>query len=643
MVIRILSLLESFDAPVPMERVRHLEAELASYLISESRREGIPSCCRVDFAQVPFASVGQAAADVREACRLGCVVVLAPAEVSSGKALSSAIAGLPTVVLHQNLDPADAPHPRAFRLGIGTREHKGGAAAGLLAARGTTVAAFVGDGAPVHAISRLPGLVMVEPPADPDGAATCAARILEALPPGGTVLLECGGARNRAIAHALAGRADVLFLNGNPDVRDAVAAERLVELVGNLPERIGGGLAAAVAAVADPVSQADLDAAGMIAWRIDAVRLVLEAADRVQARDPMATAEAIAAWIAGCDGKQRIVRGWHRPIWFDAGRRNACVEAVAARVDVAAGRRVTDRRQVGLGPDGRFAVVPSLAVDVDIVEVGRIDEAAGTFDAEAVVRIDSDVPWDDAGGAPACLRILNPVGDPTWIPAPGHGPRSYVLRGTFRFEPDLVAYPLDVQLLAVRVAASGAHAPAVVRAIPRSADIDCACAGWRVVGGHRGVGYAVRPAPDGRPVAVQGVEFGLRLRRARRDVQLRVALPLALLVAVAAGALLAGGADHAEMVAGILASLFLSAVALYFAEPKPSAGSRTVIDAIYARAFVLFAVLLFGVLLSMRLPGEAYAIAVTAMAAALPFACIGLLLSIRPAVGRWRWRAMRRH
>jgi hypothetical protein len=97
------------------------------------------------------------------------------------------------------------------------------------------------------------------------------------------------------------------------------------------------------------------------------------------------------------------------------------------------------------------------------------------------------------------------------------------------------------------------------------------------------------------------------------------------------------------MVAGILASLFLSAVALYFAEPKPSAGSRTVIDAIYARAFVLFAVLLFGVLLSMRLPGEAYAIAVTAMAAALPFACIGLLLSIRPAVGRWRWRAMRRH
>jgi hypothetical protein len=183
MVIRILSLLESFDAPVPMERVRHLEAELASYLISESRRAGIPSCCRVDFAQVPFASVGQAAADVREACRLGCVVVLAPAEVSSGKALSSAIAGLPTVVLHQNLDPADAPHPRAFRLGIGTREHKGGAAAGLLAARGTTVAAFVGDGAPVHAISRLPGLVMVEPPADPDGAATCAARILEALPP----------------------------------------------------------------------------------------------------------------------------------------------------------------------------------------------------------------------------------------------------------------------------------------------------------------------------------------------------------------------------------------------------------------------------------------------------------------------------
>ena len=136
---------------------------------------------------------------------------------------------------------------------------------------------------------------------------------------------------------------------------------------------------------------------------------------------------------------------------------------------------------------------------------------------------------------------------------------------------------------------------------------------------------------------VQGLEFGVRLRRARRDVALRVGLPLALLLLIAFAALLAGN-GHADMVAGILASLFLSAVALYFAEPKPAPGARTLIDAVYVRAFVLFALLLVGVLVGTRLPSErAEAIAV-GMACVLPGAILVCALMLRSAVGRWRWR-----
>lgn len=640
MNIRILSLLEPFDAPVPMDRVRFLQSELAALAIAEARREGMPSRASVSFESVEFCGVQQAVASVTDACRGVPVVVLAPSDPDAGLAVATAVAGLPTVVLHQNLDPAVGPHPRSFRLGTGDRHHKGKAAAALLAARGQRAAVFVGTSPPTDGLAAIPSLIVIEPPADEASAPACAARALELLPAGGAVLLECGGARNRALARAIAGRADVVFLNGNPDVHDALAAARVTEVVGNLPERIGGGLASAVAAVLPAPSQADLDAAGMLAWRVDAVRLVIDAADGIAERTPSALVDALAARIAACDGRRRVVRGWHRPIWFDSDRRNACTEAVAAHVDPVAGRRVTDRLQVVPAPDGSFIQVPSLAVDVDIADIGRVDEAAGTFEAEATVRLQSDLPWTD-GPQPSCIRVLNAVGDPEWFVSPSLGAGTYGIRGTFRFEPDLLAYPLDVQLLPVRIAAAGAHASAVVRAIPRDADIDCNCPGWRVVGGHRGVACSVRPVPDGKPTVVQGVEFGIRLRRARRDVQMRVALPIVLLVVVGAAALLAGGQDHAEMVAGILASLFLSAVALYFAEPKPSPGARTLIDAVYARVFVVFAGMLVAVLLAMRLPPDAYGPVVAAIACALPVACVAMLASLRGTVGRWRWRAMR--
>ena len=638
MPVHVLSLLETFDAPVPMDRLRFIESELARFAIAEAARDGIPGRCRVSFGQLRFASIDDAVAEIRDRCRGGVVVVLTPSDLAIGRALSAATAAMPCILLHQNLDPASAEHPLAFRLGVGDREHKASAAVALLAIRRCGGAVFVGASAPAKALSALPGLVAIDPPVDASGVEGCARRIAQSLASGGTVLLECGGELNRALARALAGRADVIFLNGNPDACDAAVAARLTEVVGNLPDRIGGKLASALAVVTGGASQAELDAVGMLAWRIDALRLVLEAVHGVGDASP--DARSLAAWIGACDGRQRIFRGWHRPIWFDASRRNACVEAVAARVDIASGRRVADCEQVAPDGEGRFTRVPSLALDVDVVEVGRIDEAMGTFEAEAAVRVVSDTEWSHLNG-PQCIRVLNSVGEPTWAAVPGRGPGAYLLRGTFRFEPDLIAYPLDSQLLTVRIAATGTHAAAIVRAMPRGADMECECAGWRVLGGHRGITYAVRPTPDGQPAAVQGVEFGVRMRRTRRDVQVRVGLPLAILVAIAAAALLAGGAERAEMVAGILASLFLSAVALYFAEPKPSAGARTLIDAIYARAFVLLAVLLVGALLAMRLPAESYSTVVLFMAALLPFACLALVLSIRVAVGPWRWRSLR--
>ena len=102
-----------------------------------------------------------------------------------------------------------------------------------------------------------------------------------------------------------------------------------------------------------------------------------------------------------------------------------------------------------------------------VVALGAPAWAEATFEAEAAVRVVSDTEWSHLNG-PQCIRVLNSVGEPTWAAAPGRGPGAYLLRGAFRFEPDLIAYPLDSQLLTVRIAATGTHAAAIVRAIKRS-------------------------------------------------------------------------------------------------------------------------------------------------------------------------------
>ncbi len=639
MRVRILSILQPFEAPRSMAEVIRLERELADLAIAESRREGTPRGHRLRFEQVLDPS-GDAPMSAVRLDPTTLTVILAPPSEAAGRAVVAAVGAAPVVVLHQNLEPATAGHARSFRLGVGSRLHKAQAAAALLMGEGHAHAAVVSSDPPACLLRVATCRVTpVTPPANASGVARCVEEILSSTQPDGVALLECGGALNRAIARQLDGRRSVVFLNGNPDPSDAAAAS-VREIVGMLPDRIGGGLAAAVAQVLESPEQADLDTAGMLAWRIDAVRLVIETLDRLRAPDAAGLADALCAAIAARDGRQRVFRGWHRPMWFDADRRNACLETVVGSVDPVARRRQTAPMQVVPRTDGSFERSPSLAADVDLVEVGAVDEAKGTFEAEALVHLASDRPWSDAHG-PDCVRVLNAVGLPEWRVARGLGAGVYTLRGTFRLDPDLVAYPFDTQLLTIRLAADGAHAGSVMRPLARGADIDCACTGWRVVGGHRGVTWSARPSMDGRPAVVQGMEFGVRLRRARRDVALRVGLPLALLLVIAMAALLAGS-GHADMVAGILASLFLSAVALYFAEPKPAPGARTLIDAVYVRAFVLFSLLLVGVLVSTRLSTQGYEAMLAGMAVLMPVAVAACLFTLRGAVGRWRWRRLRR-
>lgn len=658
MQVDVISVLERFDAPIPWDRVRLLERALAEHAINCAHRDGVPRGHKLRFIQMECASPEGVESAVRRIVRnrIRPFVVLAPSSQQSGKVLADALHGYPCVLFHQNLAPALVPTSRSFRMGIGTREQKHSAAAALLAARGTKSALLVTTASATQGSEVHNGLAAVRlaVPANPEvfGELESMVHVLKILdgsslpddfhsrlsnfPLDIPVLLECGGPLNRSIATALSGSRDIILLNGNPDPSDALANTRLVEIVGNLPDRIGGALASAVVVCTGKSDPADLDTAGMFAWRIDALRLVAECLDGIPSLEPRATADRLAASIASFDGIRRIFRGWHRPVWFDALRCNACIETVTARVDSATRRRVLDPAQVALGPNQSWRSVAVLAVDLDFVEAGSINESAGTFVAEAVVGIESSGHPLDAAQS-AGVRVLNAVGEPEWIAMePSSGTRRvFVLRGTFRFDPELAAYPFDTQLLTIRLAADGHAVDALLSPVPGIADVECAIPGWRVESGHRATCVQARCSADGAPKVHHGIEFGIRARRARRDIQYRVALPLALLSLVAATSVVAGDGEHIEMTAGLLGSVFLSAVALYFAEPKPSPGARTLIDAVYLRAFLLFGGMLIGVLVCTRLPESARAWLMIAIAAvALPAAWLLLLVPLRQAISR---------
>lgn len=583
------SCIRRFAAPLDWAGVMALERDLAAACL-----HGFGSIRHVAMGDQP---VSKWAERIKGFARRSTVVVIAPPSLADGRALADALVGVRCVVMHQSLAPTSLDSPTEFRLGAWTRQDKHRVAAAWLREQGCPAVLHVGT---------QPPLIDV-PHAGVSGADQEAVlRRVAELPPGSAVLLEVGGEFNRGICAAVDPRTKCLFLNGNPDLRDANIATRCTEVVSNLPERLGPGLAVLLARVRPLGGDAARDVAGMLAWRLDALELVrcccLELRQR---RMAMSTANLVPR-IRAFDGSSRVFHGLHRPLWFDAAGSNLARELVLASPDGAGHRHALDRQPFELDQSDTV-LTPTLDVDVDLISISGVDAAAGTFRAEAVIRVRSVAELGCAATAD-CLRLLNACGDEHWTVLSNHhsslDPHSLdaIVRGEFTFEPDLHRYPFDEQVLTIRLAAAGAHEHRVLRPIEGAADVDCRIPGWLVRGPHRAVTADARPAPGRRAHVVSGMEFGIRVARGTDDIKRRVALPLALIVGLAVAIVLTRGDDgwHQNQ-AELLSGLFLAAVALYFSEPRPAPGVRTVVDAAFVRAFLFITMLLLTVMLGIHL------------------------------------------
>ena len=578
-----------FAAPLHWDGVVALERDLAAACL-----DGSSQIRHVAMGEEPLTKwVGR----IKGWASRRTVVVLAPPALADGRALAAALAGVPCVLMHQSLDASSVDSPAEFRLGAWTRQDKHRIAGAWLREQDCPAALHVGSQPPLLDIPHV----------SVSGAdqAVVLRRVAE-LPPGSALLLEAGGEFNRGVCAAVDARTKCLFLNGNPDLRDVTIATRCTEVVSNLPERLGPGLAVLLARVRPLGGDAARDVAGMLAWRMDALDLVRNCCLELrQRRMAMSTANLVSR-IRAFDGSSRVFHGLHRPLWFDAAGSNLARELVLASPDGAGHRHALDRQPSEVNRSDTV-LTPTLDVDVDLISISGVDAAAGTFRAEAVIRVRSVAELGCA--APAdCLRLLNACGDEHWTILSNHhsslDPHSLdaIVRGEFTFEPDLRRYPFDEQVLTMRLAAAGTHEHRVLRPIEGAADVDCRIPGWLVRGPHRAVTADARPAPGRQAHVVSGMEFGIRVARATDDIKRRVALPLALIVGLAVAIVLTRGDEGwRQNQAELLSGLFLAAVALYFSEPRPAPGVRTMVDAAFVRAFLFITMLLLTVMLDLHL------------------------------------------
>jgi len=584
----IASIMNRFEEPLPWPEVRQLERDLALGALAATRG--------IQFLQASATDIVGLVRKLQKLPRRSTLVVLTPHGLRESKALMEGMRGVDCVAFHQSLEPCRNKPVREFRLGAWSRIDKHRVAEAWMKRKGMGSTLHIGDEPPLFDVPHLT--------IDPNNLAEVE-RSVAMLPAGAMVFLEAGGELNRMLCDRLRRDLRFVFLNGNPPLGDATLAGRCVEIVSNLPERLGAGISSLLARVRPNGGAAEREVAGMLAWRLDAVEIIRCAVVELKQRRHRVSPTRIAERVSSYDGSARVFHGLHRPLWFDVDGKNLNRELVLASPDGLGGRRALD-----LQPRiaSEVTLEPTLDVDVDLVNISGVDAAAGTFRAEAVVRVRSCDPLH-AESLQDCLRIINASGEGHWTPISpdidGSSSNSLeaIVRGEFAFEPRLQSYPFDRQVLSIRLAASGRHASRVLRPIDGAADIDCRTPGWLVVGPHRAVTADGRPTAGGSARVVSGMEFGIHVVRGTDEIKRRVAFPLAIIVGLSMAIALAdGGDDWRNNQPELLTGLFLAAVALYFSEPRPAPGVRTIVDAVFVRVFLFISVLLLALLVSIHYP-----------------------------------------
>lgn len=251
---------------------------------------------------------------------------------------------------------------------------------------------------------------------------------------------------------------------------------------------------------------------------------------------------------------------------------------------------------------GALKQMPTLYADVDLIRTFNVDDNEKTFFAEFYLSMRAgeaskieDIEFVNAfldprtNGRQIVVTTLHDGGPSGAYP---DGMRVYKVTGKFMFEPNLANFPFDSQRFAVQIQPKRADAPFIVQPPPLAMrDKAVETDGWDVSGQYVGTDSAFVPVVDAfshEPsiLPFYTASYVWQMDRQTTDYFLRVVVPLAFILIVAYLSIFIP-LIHFEAIVTIQVTALLSAVALYFSIPKPSADTATISDRIFVFDYML--------------------------------------------------------
>ncbi len=180
--------------------------------------------------------------------------------------------------------------------------------------------------------------------------------------------------------------------------------------------------------------------------------------------------------------------------------------------------------------------------------------------------------------------------------------KLYLVKGKFRFNPELAQYPFDSQRFSIAIEPRDTVSPFLIQpndasALSNGAHIE----GWRLLPGKRGeyVGYeeddiiVVRDyGGDQQTMPYYRFNFSWVAKRVTKDYLMRVVVPLVLILMVAYLSVFLP-TEKIDSIVAMKVTALLSTVALYFSIPKLETETATLSDQIFVFSELIIVVMVF--------------------------------------------------
>jgi hypothetical protein len=323
-----------------------------------------------------------------------------------------------------------------------------------------------------------------------------------------------------------------------------------------------------------------------IAWRLDAIQLIAEG---VRANRGSELIEA----VRSISSERAVLQGLTRRVSFDERGMNSFRETVL--VKRSRGARAEHLHEMQLRPDG--SCLPVAFVSCEFTHVDVINVATSQFEAEFEVEVASiesldpkSIIFPSAVNAPQMLlqsRTTRPKLRDSELDL--HVLRARV-RGCFYFDPDIAAYPFDVQRLPMRIEirhngqtlpVQPLQVPAVRTQLPHDWELHVAESAPQLL---REVDLHPSRWPDGALDWIEREHAVVLLTVHRRPVDgmMRALVPnaVAILASSVPGLLSISSSSFLVSAYGVLLGFFLT-------DSRPIAGKLTRVDWLYIASILL--------------------------------------------------------